>query len=671
GARYWKRRLPHYERPHGIYHDTFGTRRPRILTETARDIVLKSLRHFSGKRYELSAACVMPDHVHVLLQPMIKDRDASGTAIFHGLDEIFHSIKSFTANEINRIENHTGDQLWENEYHDRLMRSDADLEEKFHYVLSNPWRSGLVEGDAEYRWIWFPGQEDCGAASPESPNSGQDARRSDLEGRAPQTENTISGEFAFRLYDEQGFPLDLTELMARERGLTVDTSGFDVLMEAQRARARASRKTEVISLANFDGAGATRFEGFDSTELDTKVVDVISVKDRTAVVLDSTVCYAEMGGQVGDVGLISHGATSWSVVDVRKAGETFLHFLEGDEAPESGSQVSVVLDCERRAAIERHHTVTHLLHWAIHEVVNRQASQKGSYVGPEKLTFDFNGAPLTPDQVRDVERLVNERILENAPVSWREVPHSEVTGRSDIMQFFGDKYGDVVRVVQIGGEPHGLDGYSMELCGGTHVRATGEIGPFRILGESAIAAGVRRIEAIAGTVAIDHARADADRLVALAALINAPVVELEKKLVASLAQHKALEKEMGALRQKQAAVAAQELLNNVRSAGLKIPAIIEAVPGASGDELQSMADALKGRFEGAVVLIGASGDSVALVATVSPDHAKTVRAGDLIKTIAPVVGGKGGGRPEAARGAGKDQSKIAEALAEAERALTA
>ncbi len=479
----------------------------------------------------------------------------------------------------------------------------------------------------------------------------------------------ISGEFAFKLYDEQGFPLDLTELMARERGLTVDTAGFETLMEAQRARARAAQKKEVISLSSFDGSGVTRFEGFDATEMDAEVLDVVAVKERTAVVLDGTVCYAEMGGQVGDWGLISHGAASWSVADVRKAGATFLHFIEGEDAPEVGSRVSVVIDCERRAAVARHHSVTHLLHWAIHEVVSREASQKGSYVGAEKLTFDFNGAALSDQQVRDVERLVNERILENETVSWTEVRHADVAGRGDIMQFFGDKYGDVVRVVQIGGEAGELNGYSMELCGGTHVRATGEIGPFRILAESAIAAGVRRIEAVAGFVALDYATADAGRLGTLASMVSAPVVELEKKLEATLARQKDLERQVAALRQKQAAAAAIELLEKVRSAGLRAPAIIEEIEGASGDELQAMADSLKGRFEGVVVLVGALDGTVALVATVSAEFVKTVRAGDVIKAIAPVVGGKGGGRPEAARGGGKDVSGVAGAIAEAERLL--
>ena len=192
------------------------------------------------------------------------------------------------------------------------------------------------------------------------------------------------------------------------------------------------------------------------------------------------------------------------------------------------------MDRPRREAIQRHHTVTHLLHWALHEVVSQDATQKGSYVGPEKLTFDFSSAPLTPQQVADVERLVNERILENAAVTWTEVSYGDMKARRDIMQFFGEKYGDVVRVVQIGGKPAALDGYSMELCGGTHTRATGEIGLFRIVGESAIAAGIRRIEAVSGLEAYKRANEELQLIKAVAGKVNSPVGELEKKIEALL-----------------------------------------------------------------------------------------------------------------------------------------
>jgi alanyl-tRNA synthetase len=312
--------------------------------------------------------------------------------------------------------------------------------------------------------------------------------------------------------------------------------------------------------------------------------------------------------------------------------------------------------------------VTHLLHWALHEVVSKEATQKGSFVGPDKLTFDFNSGALTLQQVRDVEALVNERILENATVSWKEVPYAEIRNRPDIMQFFGDKYGDVVRVVQIGGEAGALNGYSMELCAGTHVRGTGEIGVFRIVGESAIAAGVRRIEAVAGLPAYDSATADAERLKALAGKLGAPLGELEKKLDAVLSQQKDLERQLKSLQQKQASATAATLV------GLAVtlngtPAIIQQVAGATGDELQAIADALKGTFNGVLVLAGSSGEQVALLAAVSPEFTAKFQAGKIIQAIAPVVGGKGGGRPDNARGAGKDPSRIADALQQAKALL--
>jgi alanyl-tRNA synthetase len=341
----------------------------------------------------------------------------------------------------------------------------------------------------------------------------------------------ITGAFAFKLYDEQGFPLDLTELMARERGLTVDTEGFNTLMEAQRARARAAQKKQVITLSEIETTTPTVFTGYDSLAETARVLEVLTIKDRTAVILDRTPCYAEMGGQVGDTAEITRGGQLWRVTNTQKTGNTWLHLLDSADAPNVGDEVLISVNAIRRAAIQRHHTVTHLLHWALHEVVSPEATQKGSAVSPEKLTFDFNSAALTAQQVRDIEKLVNERILENAGVFWTEVPYAEVRGRSDIMQFFGDKYGDTVRVVQIGGTGK-LDAYSMELCAGTHTRATGEIGLFRILSESAIAAGVRRIEAVAGLEAAVLTKSDAQRLHDIAGLLNAPAAEIEKKIEA-------------------------------------------------------------------------------------------------------------------------------------------
>jgi alanyl-tRNA synthetase len=490
----------------------------------------------------------------------------------------------------------------------------------------------------------------------------------------------VTGEFAFKLYDTYGFPLDLTELMARERGLGVDKEGFEKLMAEQKSRARAAQKKEVISLSQIETVLPTQFVGYDALETPANVLEVVSLKDRTAVVLDSSACYAEMGGQVGDTGELAQGSQLWNIVNTLKSGNAWLHFIADPESaaanpagrqspvlhvstpPVVGSEVTITVDRNRRHAIQRHHTVTHLFHWALHEVVSREAVQKGSYVGPEKLTFDFNSAPLNPRQIADIEKLVNERILENAGVSWSEVPYAEVRSRKDVMQFFGEKYGETVRVVQIGGRPAALDGYSMELCGGTHTRATGEIGLFRIVGESAIAAGVRRVEAVAGLEAWKRAGEELALIKTLAGKVNAPLHELDRKIEAMLAHQKELEKEVKLAMLRNASNAASELLSHARVVS-GIPLITHNLGDADGDFLQAIADALKGRFKGVVVLGGCSHDAVALVATVSSDLTSRVQAGRIIQSIAPIVGGKGGGRPDNARGGGRDAHRLDEALA--------
>ncbi|MBI4660353.1 MAG: hypothetical protein HY735_16070 [Verrucomicrobia bacterium] len=424
-----------------------------------------------------------------------------------------------------------------------------------------------------------------------------------------------------------------------------------------------------------------------------------------------------MGGQVGDTGELSGGGQIWHIVNTQKTGNTWLHFVEerveqatglsrlatgrteregaltGELGPvprssappvpvggsptstgESpvlpfiGSTVILSVDRPRRHAIQRHHTVTHLFHWALHEVVSKDATQKGSYVGPEKLTFDFNSAPLTPRQIADIEKLANERVVENAGVSWTEVPYADVKGRKDVLQFFGDKYGDIVRVVQIGGKPSALDGYSMELCGGTHTRATGEIGLFRIVAESAIAAGVRRIEAVAGITAYDVMKLDRELIKSVAGKVNSPLHELEKKIENLLEQQKALEKQLRAMQQKEAANAAKNLIAKAATIN-GIPAIIENMGALDGDTLQGMANELKGQFKGVIVLGGVASNAVALVAAVTPEFTAKVQAGKIIQQIAPIVGGRGGGKPDNARGGGKDASKLDEALAKAKSLL--
>ncbi|MBI3415151.1 MAG: alanine--tRNA ligase [Verrucomicrobia bacterium] len=487
----------------------------------------------------------------------------------------------------------------------------------------------------------------------------------------------FQGHFAFQLYDTYGFPLDLTELMARERGLSVDTTGFEKLMDEQRARARAAQKKEFILVSDISADIRTEFVGYDKLECEANVLSLTGNEGKQAFVVDRSPFYAEMGGQVGDAGWVEVWGDTLKVLNTTKAGSAFLLSVEkyfpanvdlsaklaGFEFKEP-LPVRLRVDRSRRDAIQRHHTVTHLLHWALHEVVNKEASQKGSFVGPDKLTFDFNSSPLTPAQVADIEKLVNERIVENAGVSWTEVPYADVKSRKDVMQFFGDKYGDTVRVVQIGGHAQKLDGYSMELCGGTHTRATGEIGLFRIVGENAIAAGVRRIEAVAGLQAYSLANDQLRLLRSVASQINSPVAELEKKIENLLMHQKELEKSLKQSIARNASQTASWLLTRAQDVN-GVPLITQNFPDSDADYLQAVVDALKGRFKGVVVVGGSAGGSVTLIASVSPDFTAKVQAGKIIQAIAPIVGGKGGGKPDNARGGGKDASKLDEALAKA------
>jgi len=516
-------------------------------------------------------------------------------------------------------------------------------------------------------------------------------------------EKSISGEFAFKLYDTYGFPLDLTELMARERGLTVDVAGFEKLMEEQRERARRAQKKEEISVEENElKAAPTKFLGYDFLEAEAVVDTVLPGKkpDELNIVVDRTPFYAEMGGQVGDRGLVHVPGHDWTevgrlrVIDTQKRGDVFVHraqVVEG-RAPEPGEAVRISVDADRRKLIQGHHTVTHLLHWALHEVVSRDASQKGSYVGPDKLTFDFSSAPLTPQQKRDVEKLVNEKIADDAPVSWTEIPFAEAKQRKDIIQFFGEKYGDTVRVLQIGGAPHALNGYSMELCGGTHVTATAEIGPFRIVREEAIAAGTRRIEAVAGDAATAWAKEEAVRqqekfevlarkkpdIEALAVFkndaataemlkqIDVRAVHLEKIDVEVREWEKKTTKAAEAELRSRAAQIANELARSY--AGEKFCA--SEVQNADAKLLQAVVDALRPKFNGPIFLVGATDGSVALFASVPKEMTSKFQANKLIQQIAPIVGGKGGGRPESAQGAGKDPDKIETALTKAKELLS-
>ncbi|MFV0336641.1 MAG: alanine--tRNA ligase [Chthoniobacterales bacterium] len=482
-------------------------------------------------------------------------------------------------------------------------------------------------------------------------------------------EKTFSGDFAFELSDTYGFPLDLTQLMAREQDFQVDEERFQELMEAQREQARQAQKREVIEVSDHLSKVDTKFVGFENLETESEVAEVVQVKKRTAIITKSSPFYAAMGGQVGDSGEMDHGGRLWVISDTQKAGKSFLHFLDSpDDVPNVGERVVLRVDYGKRKAIERHHTATHLLHWAIHRVVSKEASQKGSQVGPDKLTFDFNGRALSTTQISKIESLVNERILENVPVSWIEMDYNEIKTRKDIMQFFGDKYGNRVRVVQIGGDPQKLNGYSMELCGGTHVCNTGELGVFKILSEGAISAGIRRIEAKAGGQAYQALIDDHLRLHKVAELLNSPVSELETK-VATLLQHsKDLEKTLKKELLKQATSRVKDFIASAETYGAT-PAILQGFKLESPDELQKIADALKTEFKGVAVLAGIEQERVHLLVFVEKSYQDKFSAGKLLQALAPIVSGRGGGKPELARGAGSDVQSIPRLLTKAAELL--
>ncbi len=482
-----------------------------------------------------------------------------------------------------------------------------------------------------------------------------------------QPGQTISGAFAFKLYDEQGFPLDLTAVMAREAELEVDIDIFERLMNEQRDRARRAQKKEVISAqTGATSATATDFVGFDMDDCKAWLVAVQAQGEDTFAVVDRSPLYAEMGGQVGDTGTLILRDEKIPVLNTIKRGDTFYLKLAraplAEEAGRTPQPAILQVDEPRRRAIEAHHTATHLLHWALHEVVGKDVSQKGSYVGPDRLRFDFNSAALTPAQIARIEQLINERALANEPVSWHELPMAEVRGRSEIQQFFGDKYGDVVRVVQIGGEAGKLNGYSMELCGGTHVRATGQLGAFKIVSEGAIAAGVRRVEAVAGLAAFHH-------LNERSAEQAKRVTELEGK-VAELTKDLARERAAAIAREAEGFVTGAVAEMNP---SLDPPRLIEKLKleHAGPELLPAILNTLKGHnFRGVAVLAGLMPGAIHLAVSVSPDLTSRFNAGKLLQEIAPLVGGKGGGKPDVARGAGNLPGSVDQALQRAAELLS-
>jgi len=485
-----------------------------------------------------------------------------------------------------------------------------------------------------------------------------------------EQKQNISGEDAFTLYDTYGFPLDLTELIARERGLSVDLEGFENEMEKQRQRARAAQKKSVITVSESVSVGVS-FTGFENvvvrpsvftgyeaehlTSFETEFVEQVEIDGQRYVVCKETPFYAEMGGQLGDHGTLEAVGQCIQIVDTIKddAGR-HLHRL-AEDAPTlsltSGDAVKLTVQADRRKSIQAHHSATHLLHWGLREVLGEHVRQAGSLVSPRHLRFDFSHfEAVTPDQLRDIEERVNRRILENAPVKWYEVPFDEKPEQA--VAFFGEKYGDIVRIVDIGG-------YSVELCGGTHVSGTGECGLFKITQESAIAAGTRRIEAVCGQSAYELASQNFAKLNELSRKLSCKPLEVEKRLEHLLEQRADLEKKLREIQQAGAAKAAGNLAEGaVEKGGLKF--IAAKVDAPNPNELRGMGmKALQSLGEGVVVLGGDFDGKATVVALCSPGAIdQGHKAGDIIRDLAGKLDGKGGGKPDFAMGGGKAPEKL-------------
>jgi alanyl-tRNA synthetase len=516
----------------------------------------------------------------------------------------------------------------------------------------------------------------------------------------------LNGEFAFKLYDTFGFPIDLTQLLCSERGLNVDMATFVKHMEAQRDRARAARTKQLVKAAEIATEATTEFIGFEEDETTATVLERHTQKEGLLVVTDRTPFYAEMGGQLGDQGTLTVNGASYPVTAVQQLSSARAHSLPGDAEISVGDEVTLTIDPTRRRPIEAHHSATHLLHWALHEVVSPDAAQQGSMVSRTRLRFDFNSGALTPEQIETLEQRVNESIEAGDTISWQEVPHADIKDRKDIQQFFGDKYGDQVRVVQIGGQPGQLDGYSMELCGGTHVRNTKDIGLFKIKSEGAIASGVRRIEAVCGTAAYDYMRgniekaSEQDRELRIRLnRINEKLVELGAApvnftefphIMVGMLDSGSFEQKnqvyQDSLRHleglKNATIEADKSFKKAQAAGAaKIAAglledyaleknLVISTEGPAA-LLQELLNGLKSRqFTHAAFCIVNDGEKLHLGALCGDDaRASGLMAGKLIQELAPIAGGKGGGKPDMARGAAPQLDKAAELATKANERL--
>ncbi|MBI1394758.1 MAG: alanine--tRNA ligase [Betaproteobacteria bacterium] len=487
-----------------------------------------------------------------------------------------------------------------------------------------------------------------------------------LEAAMQKEDRMLDGSTVFKLYDTFGFPLDLTADVARERGFTVDFAGFEAEMEQQRSRARAASRFQMHAGVEYDGR-ATEFLGYDTLKLDAKIlamyregtpVEVVESGDEAVIVLDRTPFYAESGGQVGDSGVLSCGTGTFDVRDTQKIQATVFghHGRVETGRLEVGDRVSAQVDGALRQRAAYNHSATHLLHAALRQVLGAHVTQKGSLVNAQRTRFDFShNQPLTAAEITRIEDIVNREIRHNVPVEARLMKYDEAI-KAGAMALFGEKYGDEVRVI-------GMGEFSTELCGGTHVARSGDIGFFKIVSESGVAAGIRRVEAVTADAAVAMTQAHERQLQEVAATLKSPVPEIGTKLGQIVENVRGLEKELARLKAKLAAAQGDDLGSSaVDVKGIKL--VASRLEAADAKALRETVDKLKDKLGTAVVVLAAAegADRVSIVAGVTADLTGRVKAGDLVAHVAAQVGGKGGGRPDMAQGGGTRPEQIGPAL---------
>jgi alanyl-tRNA synthetase len=486
-----------------------------------------------------------------------------------------------------------------------------------------------------------------------------------LESALHREDRMLDGETVFKLYDTFGFPVDLTADIARERGFQVDLAGFETAMGEQRERARAASKFQMAQGVEYRGQ-ATEFHGYETLKMPARIlaiyregtqVNTIQAGEEGVIVLDRTPFYAESGGQVGDAGQLVSGHGMFEVQDTQKIqAEVFGHrgVLRTGRLTVF-DEVAAQVDGELRTRAAYNHSATHLMHAALRQVLGRHVQQKGSLVDPWKTRFDFShDKALTPEEMREIERLVNEEIRRNHSVEAQLMKYDEAI-KHGAMALFGEKYGDEVRVI-------GMGEFSTELCGGTHVKRTGDIGFFKIIAQSAVAAGIRRVEAVTGPGALDYVQQQTTALEGVAEMLKASPMEIGARLNQIMDNVRGLEKELSRLKSRLASSQGDDLAERAVQVGA-VRVLAAAIEGADARSLRETVDKLKDKLGSAAIVLAANeGGKVALVAGVTPDLTAKVKAGELVNFVAQQVGGKGGGRPDMAQAGGTDASGLPKAL---------